>query len=248
MKLRPRLSAAYTLTEVLVSIGILGVLASLVVSAVAQFKHRARKTVCAHQLRQLGAATAMYQVDHEDRHPPTFVLNANGLDQTNWFQFTFDYHGSGKILRCPVAPGKGRFDRQPPLSGRYAANFRLGGCQWPGTTWNHPAVAANAVANPSGTVHLTDSGTVPTATSDPDRCVRADSLRKTTAWILDDPERPTPCEGCVTSDFDPNWGGPDPRHGSRSNNTFVDGHVQAMRARDWYWAGTPWLDPMSVDR
>lgn len=243
----PRL-AAYTLPELLVCVGILGVLAGLVVSGVAQLRHRARRTVCANQLKQLGSATAMYEADHEDRHPPTFVLGANGLDQTNWFHYTSEYHGSDRILRCPVPPGQGPFDRRPPLSGRYAANFRLGGCQWPGTSWNVPPLAFSSVLNPSGTVHLTDSGTVPSPTSDPTQCVRPDSVRKTTAWILDDPMRKTPCEGCVTSDFDPNWGGPDPRHGLRSNNTFVDGHVQAQQSRDWYWAGSPWLDPMAVGR
>jgi prepilin-type processing-associated H-X9-DG protein len=47
----------------------------------------------------------------------------------------------------------------------------------------------------------------------------------------------------VTSPADPNWGGPHLRHNARSNIAFADTHVEAMRASQWYYAGTPWLKP-----
>ncbi|MBI3877963.1 MAG: hypothetical protein HY300_18715, partial [Verrucomicrobia bacterium] len=41
---------------------------------------------------------------------------------------------------------------------------------------------------------------------------------------------------------DPNWGGQDLRHETRSEVLFVDGHVEALQ-NTWYFSGTPWLDP-----
>ena len=62
-------------------------------------------------------------------------------------------------------------------------------------------------------------------------------------WIVHDVGNDAPCTGCVASPDDPNWGGPHLRHSERSNVSFVDGHVQPMKASQWYWGGTPWLKP-----
>ncbi|MCS1409787.1 MAG: hypothetical protein M2R45_02973 [Verrucomicrobia subdivision 3 bacterium] len=53
--------------------------------------------------------------------------------------------------------------------------------------------------------------------------------------------------GCVTSD-DVNWGGPHLRHLGRSLVLFADGHVEPKRASEWFWSGTPWLNPQEGGR
>jgi prepilin-type processing-associated H-X9-DG protein len=89
---------------------------------------------------------------------------------------------------------------------------------------------------------MTDGGTRPLNTTDPLKCVTRQSVEKPGCWIVHDPGNDAPCGGCTTSD-DPNWGGPHLRHNGRSNVSFVDGHVQPMKASQWFWSGTPWLKP-----
>jgi len=92
---------------------------------------------------------------------------------------------------------------------------------------------------------MTDSGSQPLNTRDPQRCVTVRSPEKAGAWGLHDPQNSTPCDGCVIapSTQDPNWGGPHLRHSARSNVAFADAHVEALRSSRWYYGGSPWLKP-----
>ncbi len=60
-RLRP---SAFTMIEVLVVIGILGLLAMMIFPALGAAKKSARVMQCTSQLRQLGQALAMYDIDH----------------------------------------------------------------------------------------------------------------------------------------------------------------------------------------
>ncbi|MHB8519611.1 MAG: H-X9-DG-CTERM domain-containing protein [Limisphaerales bacterium] len=127
-------------------------------------------------------------------------------------------------------------------SSNYPANFALGGCHWPGV-WEYATITDDVVNKPAATVYLTDGGTEPVNTKDPNKCVTVNSPEKPGCWIVHDPGYDAPCVGCVTSAGDPNWGGPHLRHSGRSNIAFVDGHTQPLKAAQWYYAGTPWLKP-----
>jgi len=61
---------AFTLVELLVVIAVIGVLAALLLPALARGKELGRRTACASNLRQLVLATALYANDHEDQLPP----------------------------------------------------------------------------------------------------------------------------------------------------------------------------------
>ena len=130
------------------------------------------------------------------------------------------------------------------LIANYGMNFRLGGCDWPGIgdVKNWPPVKDTAVRRPVDTVHLTDSGSKPLNTKDPNKCVTTASKEKPGCWIVHDPANDAPNTGGVTND-DGNWGGPLLRHMGRSNVAFADTHAEKMRSAKWYWAGTPWLMP-----
>lgn len=63
----------YTLVEILVVLGILGVLAGLVLGVLAPARERARITVCTSNMHQIGKAFAMYIADYDGLEPEVGV-------------------------------------------------------------------------------------------------------------------------------------------------------------------------------
>ncbi len=68
---RRRAGRAFTLIELLVVIAIIGVLAALLLPALARAKEMGKRTRCASNLRQIGLAFVLYRSDHEDCLPNT---------------------------------------------------------------------------------------------------------------------------------------------------------------------------------
>jgi len=62
--------SAFTLIELLVVIAIIAVLAALLVPAMKDALERARRTVCASNLGQMGIALTGYMLDHDSLYPP----------------------------------------------------------------------------------------------------------------------------------------------------------------------------------
>ena len=246
----------FTLIELLVVIAIIAILAALLLPALSKSKNKAKATECLSNIRQMLFASKMYTGDNSSKFPWTFTLEGNQQNRTNWYVYLLPYQQARQVLLCPVRPKKvnivaGLFpytiDGEVEYAsdgtyGNYAANFRLGGCWWPGT-WQILGVKEEAVHNPSRTAYIVDGGTAAKNTPDRMMCVTAQSPQKPGCWIVHDVGNDSPCVGCVSSTSDPNWGGPLPRHDERSNNGFADAHVERMKPMQWYWAGTPWLKP-----
>jgi prepilin-type N-terminal cleavage/methylation domain-containing protein len=68
----------FTLIELLVVIGIIGILASLLLPALARSRDKARVVQCLNNLRQVGAGFGMYVHDNRDTLPRPFVVETNG--------------------------------------------------------------------------------------------------------------------------------------------------------------------------
>lgn len=70
MRLRKR---AFTLTELLVVIGVIAVLIAILLPSMSVARERARRTVCSSNLRQQGCSFWMYAQDHKGRYPTPVV-------------------------------------------------------------------------------------------------------------------------------------------------------------------------------
>lgn len=70
---------AFTLTELLVVISIIGILAALLLPSLSQAKTSAQRTQCLGSLRQVGLAVQMYAADNNDRLPAVAYVTGDPL-------------------------------------------------------------------------------------------------------------------------------------------------------------------------
>lgn len=91
----------FTLIELLVVIAIIGMLASMMLPALARAKEKSRAVQCANNLRQLGMALQMYGDDNDQRLPMAHgSVSWNSLSPEPWTRPLLPYYGSTNILRC----------------------------------------------------------------------------------------------------------------------------------------------------
>ncbi len=88
--------------ELLVVIAIIGILAAMLVPALARAKEKAGTVQCASNARQIGLALQMYGDEHEDLLPAAH--GSIPWAQTNppaWTRALVDYYQNIQLLRCP---------------------------------------------------------------------------------------------------------------------------------------------------
>jgi prepilin-type N-terminal cleavage/methylation domain-containing protein/prepilin-type processing-associated H-X9-DG protein len=104
MRRRPTASLppAFTLIELLVVLAIIGILAALLLPALARSKEAARATVCVSNLRQVGVALQIYVADNNNKMPVMRDLPLTGPQVLPAIhQVLAPQLGNTNVLRCP---------------------------------------------------------------------------------------------------------------------------------------------------
>ncbi len=132
----------FTLVELLVVIGIMGILAGLLLPVLSSAKNKGKAAACMNNVSQLGKANALYSTDYGYFMPSydaSYAMsgvgktwagykNASGVDLTNGY--IVDYlNGNDKILSCPAwAKGTGETDDYLMATGGPGAGYGFNTC------------------------------------------------------------------------------------------------------------------------
>ena len=136
---------AFTLSELVVAMGAIGVMAGLLLPALGLARATARSTHCVSNARQLALATELYREDNRDWYPPVWT------GETRWMDLLKEHVPAPEVFDCPSSAHiQSPWD--PELYLAYGMNvYNFGGrCLWYG-------IPADQVPVPSRTILLGDS-------------------------------------------------------------------------------------------
>lgn len=227
-----RARSGFTLVELLVVMAIISILAAISLPAMARARIAARSVNCKSNLRQIGMAVQMFQMNNDDFFPPVcdnaFLKfwwgerSGYGPDAEIDFSagYISQYIPGGRVNMCPQLVSERIELVARGATAGYAYNsYYIGGngkailpdwSNWPGMPARH-----GELAHPSKTILFVDSATV-NDVFNPTR------LREN--WLLDPPSMnynpPAPYLPQAVVHF---------RHGGVANVLFADGHVKSMR-------------------
>jgi len=99
----------FTLLELLIIISIIGILAAILLPALAKARETARRTACSSNLREIGLAIHLYSVEHEGELP----WSGGGNDAHCFAGLHPEYIPDPALYGCPSDPG---FDYNTPFT------------------------------------------------------------------------------------------------------------------------------------
>lgn len=91
-----RRKRGFTLVELLVVIGIIAILMSMLMPALARAKQKAHRVNCLNNIRQVGMSATMYAGDNDGEFPRRLALT------NSWIFRLEPYYKTMKVLKCPA--------------------------------------------------------------------------------------------------------------------------------------------------
>lgn len=211
----------FSLTELLVVLSVISVLASLLLPLLGQARQKARQIKCLGQLRQMGMATFMYWEDNSDQLFPyrTSTAEPGNLYWFGWLGrgdegtrdyiseagYLFPYINKGSISLCPSFPRQSDVVKWKAKGATFGYGYNL----FMGQAASERSATSSEITLPSTCALFVDAAQVntfqhPASPSNPllEEFYYFNHLEKTTHF----------------------------RHELNANTVFVDGHAAALKA------------------
>lgn len=126
-----KIGHAFTLVELLVSIAVVAILASLLISAVNSVVERSRQTTCASHLRSLGVGFQLYANEHEGTLPAVDYWRGNAPAAVFWYTEVQPYVAPedltrhGEVWKCPSIDALREPDDKLQMKPDYGLNIGI---------------------------------------------------------------------------------------------------------------------------
>lgn len=114
-----RLSAKFTLLELLVVVAIIAILASLLLGVFSRARETSRRASCFSNLRQIGVSMVLYVDSSGDRYPYPVITfggvsnHGNGFKMFSWPQYLFGSINNTELYYCPSDQTKEKRPKTP---------------------------------------------------------------------------------------------------------------------------------------
>ena len=198
----------FTLTELLVVMALVAILASILLPAIRRAQDKSLEVECRSHLRQLHLAASLYMGDWRGRLLGYFTKGTvYDHPGSNWTYMLWDYYRNLEILDCPVSPDPAPANSAPRTLHLYDGNYG----------WNYDGGRGNngplyAVMDPPSQGYLFfDSG---------DQCITFDANHWQNLMEELDLDWDSRDEGCN-------------RHRGEVVVVFADGHSESRRLPDF---------------
>jgi len=226
----------FTLTELMVVVGLVAVLISLLFPVVAKVRVAANTAKCASNLRQMGLALTMYLSDNRG-HAPDYIWHTPAFPDIAWHAYwpgILDDRGVKRnVLICPAAceptsivANRGYGDATHNWTGKYASNgsvVRFSDVEYRDGSYgyNHYLTAGGFAGNASSITALREPSHTPMFMD----CVYVDTMPLNGSPMSPAPPPPDLTGARATPGSPEHWKFLISRHGRGINVGMADGSV-----------------------